>query len=1833
MGKKCPTPNLNSNISNSIQTNVSSHNNQNHSYNHQQHHQSSIPLPPPLPPPLPTQPHQQQQQQQHQQHFPQKYMNSKRKHANNNYHNILMHSGGHLDHNNYLHLNSLWSIWYGVLLTLFQGYLAVHGAYRFLGCSLISWKYEPVAELNLQIVLSGVVFILLPFFFASAVFKVGNLANDGIKLATGAKERRCSMLPHDGLEEEARGGTLRALWTHGGPTAAFVHIVIAMCLLLPRLLLEARIIENGLLPRENIWQTELDFIAVNRRNLVVLSIVTAPYQNGTSFDNNNSNSLEDDQDDEYYNDTMFTAVGVGTGAAGTKINNNNNLLNILSSAAQAKGATTNMNSGKGEAKRKSNKNMGVDFPPVEGGGKTRYFEVPDLMNRDSNEEQQTRRNETNNSNDDDDDDVDDKIFDDVAKPLNNNKFDFKEEADIYDGRGAEGGGGEGGVVDAGLGVSGNEERIFVEHFDTKEFDEESPLMTTQSAQTIRTTKMKEIDFGKKNYDKMWDKLGTRGKLNSLNMDDEYISMPELLTTTSTATTSTATTTGTSSTSTNSMRPKTVATTTTTTTITANEYDKSTGRAVIATTTTGTTTANTVETTQKYASKSTPNTSTTTMTDYKSENTNNNSNTRETEEDAFSVPTSITTTITPIAHTQPTRTHIHHKHQNQHHQEQAHTPQQPHTQLPHVGKATRKHHRQHHRQRGGSRRHHNSNTATGASSGRSNESAGARSTRLDTGRAVADLRPVNAYSKNNNKANANNDLNRLDELDLSMGSNYEQPLNTPRGRNHDSDAAAPPFELDAFDYDTPRRAHTKSTSAISTTTRDSNIHIVKPEKLPPETIPSTPLTSNSKIIEIKTKSSSISRSKRMTDKAPPFERQVEIEPEYLVGDLAVNDSSEYLASSLSVGAATSSSSSAGGANSNGIAQSAPQQPPQTSLVRLDGFAGMLQIFFGIEKPIDLAVFDHPPSAEFVNLLFALLVWCVRYPAVFWTTTKSFATIFSIQMIAVALDIIFSYIGASNLYKLQVYSEAMPIQNPGLVLNGVVTLALFLLSSALMIASSMIMYLYGHGRLAAKMRDRSLITMKSSETWIYFAHCASLCYVLALAVVKAPLLNDLSATYKNNLHCPTFLSALISVVHLLLWIVIWLCLTAKRRWTFKLPPMDAYGITKATTQPLLMANRNSLPSAGSISGSGSNIGNSEQKSSSLMSGGGGGRGGKMSTESSTDGGTDDVYWPKLTPSSPKLKVTFNEVPSTSDDVRLIGDHEQNDGKRHSPCGTAICFASATGEIDDGEYATLRTANAATITAINITNMNCSNINNKSNRNDGNIDPIMTIGCGNETHISGNVVGLPIPNDNCTTPIIVAHANKHSHLNEYDELPPPPPQLMSSHHSCATRITGIGSFGDDSNSEEGKLLACVRDDSVTYASTCDFEPPAVTTPPPPPPPTALGGAVKQTSVVNHTYINAAIGLLGNGGNVGCSGVAGSSSVGTSIAGRAPQAIPENMQLSSSPEHLVSPLAPVTVTVHTNEAHIASSSTPRCLRRADSGVPNEALTPRSETTSTTESTTSPPERAPSESSSGVHSGEERDVEVVIRARAANKPPPKPPQPPIQEEPYGRCTNMRMSSFGGDAATTNGPGARALNSATLPLTRSAPDQKFDYANHCSTMPLPAAFHGQQQAAAEARGSGNYGMTTSAYSMHSQPPLPPPPLNNGLSSFRAQYANSSVAMAGANAARMQQQQQQQYSQPKSTSPPPPPPPTASHTTLPNGVRYSNPHFLRRLPHVTKAAESPYGHLGLGAGHHTFSKLLQDPLQHSLVNTTIPEDRDSANYSMSSENDCGGNLYATAQSYN
>lgn len=58
------------------------------------------------------------------------YLSSTSKHQN------IDNEANQLNEKRKLHLNSLWSIWYGILATYLQGYLALHGAYRFLGKSI-----------------------------------------------------------------------------------------------------------------------------------------------------------------------------------------------------------------------------------------------------------------------------------------------------------------------------------------------------------------------------------------------------------------------------------------------------------------------------------------------------------------------------------------------------------------------------------------------------------------------------------------------------------------------------------------------------------------------------------------------------------------------------------------------------------------------------------------------------------------------------------------------------------------------------------------------------------------------------------------------------------------------------------------------------------------------------------------------------------------------------------------------------------------------------------------------------------------------------------------------------------------------------------------------------------------------------------------------------------------------------------------------------------------------------------------------------------------------------------------------------------------------------------------------------------------------------------------------------------------------------------------------------------------------------------------------------------------------------------------------------------------
>lgn len=203
---------------------------------------------------------------------------------------------------------------------------------------------------------------------------------------------------------------------------------------------------------------------------------------------------------------------------------------------------------------------------------------------------------------------------------------------------------------------------------------------------------------------------------------------------------------------------------------------------------------------------------------------------------------------------------------------------------------------------------------------------------------------------------------------------------------------------------------------------------------------------------------------------------------------------------------------------------------TQPMELEGIGGFIQNLLGTDDKFDPKHwFQRSPNLEYLNLALALLVWSVRYPSVFWESSKAFTMIFSLQMIINSIDILMLYVGTSILFKLEIVGQFMTVQNQPspLLLNGIVTLALTLLAYVLIIASSMILYLYGHSRLSAKIRDCQMITLKDGDLWSYFSHCASLCFILAISVVKAPIIHDLSVVYRISLDKTIFASSEYSI----------------------------------------------------------------------------------------------------------------------------------------------------------------------------------------------------------------------------------------------------------------------------------------------------------------------------------------------------------------------------------------------------------------------------------------------------------------------------------------------------------------------------------------------------------------------------------------------------------------------------------------------------------------------------------------------------------------------------------
>lgn len=177
-------------------------------------------------------------------------------------------------------LNSLWSVWYCTLAVAFQLYIVTASIKRFGKYIALPWPLhdQPYLELNAYVGFLGASVVLMPFFIATALLRVGNYPNDGTKVfarSSLVKKKSSESVVYQNVRRTSKEGRwARAIWRHGGPTAPFLHVASAFCLLLPRVFIEAQLIKHGFLKKVNLWNSELDFVVTHRDRLVSLPFLS-----------------------------------------------------------------------------------------------------------------------------------------------------------------------------------------------------------------------------------------------------------------------------------------------------------------------------------------------------------------------------------------------------------------------------------------------------------------------------------------------------------------------------------------------------------------------------------------------------------------------------------------------------------------------------------------------------------------------------------------------------------------------------------------------------------------------------------------------------------------------------------------------------------------------------------------------------------------------------------------------------------------------------------------------------------------------------------------------------------------------------------------------------------------------------------------------------------------------------------------------------------------------------------------------------------------------------------------------------------------------------------------------------------------------------------------------------------------------------------------------------------------------------------------------------------------------------------------------------------------------
>ncbi|CAF1161490.1 unnamed protein product [Didymodactylos carnosus] len=197
----------------------------------------------------------------------------------------------------------------------------------------------------------------------------------------------------------------------------------------------------------------------------------------------------------------------------------------------------------------------------------------------------------------------------------------------------------------------------------------------------------------------------------------------------------------------------------------------------------------------------------------------------------------------------------------------------------------------------------------------------------------------------------------------------------------------------------------------------------------------------------------------------------------------------------------------------------------------------------------------------HFIFATVLYCISYPTVFWSISKSFSILFSISLFLNALQWLLMYGSFQLIIRLVCYNQFNIVSSTSsytfLLLNQpYMAIFLYLLLEFLVFISSVTIYFYGYSRfkqfVTRNYFPSKKIRRRHRSCWdkcsYYCPSLIAIVIILLFTACKIPLMHDILILYiqqRNRLLIITFIN---EIVHVLLTIGLWIFLTTKTDWHF-------------------------------------------------------------------------------------------------------------------------------------------------------------------------------------------------------------------------------------------------------------------------------------------------------------------------------------------------------------------------------------------------------------------------------------------------------------------------------------------------------------------------------------------------------------------------------------------------------------------------------------------------------------------------------------------------------------